>query len=90
LKSFYAAGRAAAGYFFLFGQKNVTKKKAAPEPPKAPALLAPAGREPNSPSAKRRARLRHRLATPPAEAPMLGGGYVSQRQQQHRLAKSGI
>ena len=28
-----AAGRAAAGYFFLFGQEKVTKKKAAPEPP---------------------------------------------------------
>mgnify|MGYP003423340196 CR=1 FL=1 len=60
-----AAGRAAAGYFFLSGQEKVTKKKAAPEPPTPPALLAPAGREPNSPSAKSRARLRHRLATPP-------------------------
>ena len=29
-----AAGRAAAGYFFLFDQEKVTKKKAAPEPPK--------------------------------------------------------
>jgi hypothetical protein len=32
-----------AGHFFLFGQEKVTKKKAAPEPPKAPALLAEAG-----------------------------------------------
>jgi len=46
-----AAGRAAAGYFFLFGQEKVTKKKAAPEPPKSPALLASSGREPNSPNA---------------------------------------
>ena len=51
LKSFYAAGRAAAGYFFLSGQEKVTKKKAAPEPPKPPALLASTGREPNSPNA---------------------------------------
>jgi hypothetical protein len=51
LNSKGAAGRAAAGYFFLFGQEKVTKKKAAPEPPKPPALLASTGREPNSPNA---------------------------------------
>jgi hypothetical protein len=37
LNRYDAAGRAAAGYFFLFGctfgQEKVTKKKAAPEPP---------------------------------------------------------
>jgi hypothetical protein len=60
-----AAIRAAAGYSSLFAQRRVARRKHAPEPPKPPALLAPAGREPNSPSAKRRARLRHRLATPP-------------------------
>jgi len=46
-----AASAPQAGHFFLFGQEKVTKKKAAPEPPKPPALLAPAGREPNSPNA---------------------------------------
>jgi len=85
-----AAGRAAAGYFFLFGQEKVTKKKAAPEPPTPPALLAPAGREPNSPSAKSAPGSDTGSRHPPAEAPMLGGGYGSQRQQQHRSPKSGI
>jgi hypothetical protein len=65
LEKLRAASAPQAGHFFLSGQEKVTKKKAAPEPPKTPALLAPAGREPNSPSAKRRARLRHRLATSP-------------------------
>jgi len=63
--SFDAASRAAAGYLSLLVQRKVTQRKHAPEPPKPPALLAPAGREPNSPSAKKRARLRHRLATSP-------------------------
>ncbi len=62
---FDAAGRAAAGYFLLLAQEKVTKEKGNPEPPKPPALLASTGREPNSPSAKSRARLRHRLATSP-------------------------
>ena len=42
VNGFDAAGRAAAGYFFLSGQEKVTKKKAAPEPPTPPALLAEA------------------------------------------------
>ena len=60
-----AASAPQAGYFSLLVQRKVTKRKHTPEPPKPPALLAPTGREPNSPSAKSRARLRHRLATPP-------------------------
>jgi hypothetical protein len=104
LKSFDAAGRTAAGYFFLFGQEKVTKKKAAPELPKSPALLAPAGREPNSPNASVSDKTSERseqgyFFAPdsdtgsrnlPAEAAMPGGGYGSRRQQQHRLPKSGI
>ena len=90
LKSFYAAGRAAAGYFFLFGQEKVTKKKAAPEPPKPPALLAPAGREPNSPCAQIALSSDTGSRNHPAEAAMLGGGYGSQRQKQHLSPKSGI
>jgi hypothetical protein len=43
LEGFRAASAPHAGYFFLFGQEKVTKKKAAPEPPKPPALLAEAG-----------------------------------------------
>jgi hypothetical protein len=80
LNSIDAARRAAAGYFFLFGQEKVTKKKAAPEPPKPPALLAPAGREPNSPSAKNAPGSDTGSRNLPAEAAMLGGGYGSQRQ----------
>ena len=98
-----AASAPQAGHFFLSGQEKVTKKKAAPEPPTPPALLAPAGREPNSPNASVSDKTSERseqgffLApgsdtgsrNPPAEAAMLGGGYGSQRQQQHRLPKSG-
>jgi hypothetical protein len=51
LNSNDAASRAAAGYFLLLAQEKVTKEKGNPEPPKPPALLAPAGREPNSPNA---------------------------------------
>ena len=90
--------------FSCSAKKNVTKKKAAPEPPKPPALLAPAGREPNSPNASVSDKTSERseqdyFVAPgsdtgsrhlPAEAAMLGGGYGSQRQQQHRLPKSGI
>jgi len=46
-----AASRAAAGYLSLLVQRKVTQRKHAPEPPKPPALLASAGREPNSPNA---------------------------------------
>ena len=51
VNGFDAARRAAAGYLSLLVQRKVTQRKHAPEPPKPPALLAPAGREPNSPSA---------------------------------------
>jgi len=104
LEGFDAAGRAAAGYFLLLAQEKVTKEKGNPEPPKPPALLAPAGREPNSPSASVSDKTSEHseqgffLAPgsdtgsrhPPAEAAMLGGGYGSQRQMQHRSPKSGI
>ena len=104
LNGFDAAGRAAAGYFLLLAQEKVTKEKGNPEPPTPPALLAPAGREPNSPSASvsdntsERSEQGYFFApgsdtgsrTLPAEAAMLGGGYGSQRQQQEQLPKSGI
>ena len=99
-----AASRAAAGYLSLLVQRKVTQRKHAPEPPTPPALLASAGREPNSPSVRVSDKTSEcgeqgfflalgsdtgsRL--PPAEAPMLGGGYGSQRQQQHQVPKSGI
>jgi len=90
LKNLRAASAPQAGHFFLSGQEKVTKKKAAPEPPKPPALLASTGREPNSPSAKNALGSDTGSRLPPAEAAMLGGGYGSQRQKQHRLPKSGI
>jgi len=90
LKSNDAARRAAAGYFLLLAQEKVAKEKGNPEPPKPPALLTSAGREPNSPSAKNAPGSDTGSRLPPAEAAMLGGGYGSQRQQQHRLPKSGI
>jgi hypothetical protein len=49
---FIAGPAPRAGYFLLLAQEKVTKEKDTPEPPKIPALLAPAGR---SPSAERRA-----------------------------------
>ncbi len=71
-----AAGRAAAGYLSLLVQRKVTERKHAPEPPTPPALLAPAGREPNSPSAEPRASGSNTGSrTLPAGAAMLGGGY---------------
>ena len=79
-----AAGRAAAGYLSLLVQRKVTQRKHAPEPPTPPALLAPAGREPNSPSAKSRARLRHRLATPP------GRGCDARRRLRVPTSKPGV
>ncbi len=85
LKNLIAASAPQAGYFFLFGQEKVTKKKAAPEPPTPPALLAPAGREPNSPSAKNAPGSDTGSRHLPAEAAMLGGGYGSQRQNQQQL-----
>jgi hypothetical protein len=75
--------RTAGAVLFFACAKKSTQKKAHPEPPKAPPLLAPAGRSPNSPSANNALRARHRLATPPAVAAMLGGGYGIERQ--HRI-----
>jgi len=104
LNSNAAASRAAAGYLSLLVQRKVTQRKHAPEPPKTPALLASAGREPNSPSASvsdktsERSEQGYFLALGsdtgsrnlPAEAAMLGGGYGSQRQQQlHRSEIAG-
>jgi hypothetical protein len=74
----------------LLAQEKVTKEKGNPEPPKPPALLASAGREPNSPSAKNALGSDTGSRLPPAEAAMLGGGYGSQRQQQQWSPKSGI
>ena len=88
LNGFDAASRAAAGYFLLLAQEKVTKEKGNPEPPKTPALLASSGREPNSPSAKTALGSDTGSRNLPAEAAMLGGGYGSQRQKQHRLPKS--
>jgi len=76
--------------FSYSAKKNVTKKKAAPEPPTPPALLAPTGREPNSPSAQNAPGSDTGSRNLPAEAAMLGGGYGSRRQQQHLSSKSGI
>jgi hypothetical protein len=95
-----AARRAAAGYLSLLVQRKVTQRKHAPEPPKAPALLAPAGREPNSPSASVSDKTSEHSEQcffiapgsdtgsrrPPAEAAMLGGGYGSQRQR-HKMKR---
>jgi hypothetical protein len=79
LKSFDAAPAPQAAYFSLLVQREVGKRKHAPEPPKAPALLAPAGREPNSPAAgKRRSGSNTGSRLPPAGAAMLGGGYGSE------------
>jgi len=90
LNSNDAARRAAAGYLSLLVQRKVTQRKHTPEPPTPPALLAPAGREPNSPSAQNAPGSDTGSRLPPAEAAMLGGGYGSQRQKQHRLPKSEI
>jgi len=88
-KGFDAARRAAAGYFLLLAQEKVTKEKGNPEPPTPPVLLASAGREPNSPSAKTAPGSDTGSRNHPAEAAMLGGGYGSQRQMQQQLPKSG-
>ena len=99
-----AAGRAAAGYLSLLVQRKVTQRKHAPEPPKPPALLAPAGREPNSPSVRvsdktsERSEQGYFIAPgsdtgsrhPPAEAAMLGGGYGSQRQRHKMKHLTGV
>ena len=85
-----AASAPQAGYFSLLVQRKVTKRKHTPEPPTPPALLAPAGREPNSPSAKNALGSDTGSRLPPAEAAMLGGGYGSQRQKQQRFPKSGV
>jgi hypothetical protein len=104
LNRYDAASRAAAGYFLLLAQQKVTKEKGNPEPPTPPALLAPSGREPNSPNASVSDKTSERseqgfFIAPgsdtgsrhlPAEAAMLGGGYGSQRQNQHRSPKDGI
>ena len=78
-----AASAPRAGYFSLLVQRKVTQRKHAPEPPKPPALLASSGREPNSPSAKYALGSITGSRNHPTEAAMLGGGYGSQRQQQH-------
>jgi len=80
LEKLIAASAPQAGYFSLLVQRKVTKRKHTPEPPKPPALLASAGREPNSPSAKTAPGSDTGSRLPPAEAAMLGGGYGSQRQ----------
>jgi len=80
LEKLRAASAPQAGYFSLLVQRKVTKRKHTPEPPTPPALLAPAGREPNSPSAKNAPGSDTGSRHPPAEAAMLGGGYGSQRQ----------
>ena len=90
VNDFDAAGRAAAGYFSLLVQRKVTKRKHTPEPPKPPALLAPAGREPNSPGANNAPGSDTGSRRPPAEAAMLGGGYGSQRQNQHCSPKGEV
>jgi hypothetical protein len=76
--------------FSCSAKKKVTKKKAAPEPPNPPALLASAGREPNSPSAKNAPGSDTGSRNLPAEAAMLGGGYGSQSQRHHQSPKTGI
>jgi hypothetical protein len=103
-KKLIATSAPHAGYFSLLVQRKVTKRKHTPEPPKPPALLAPAGREPNSPNAQvsdktgKHSEQGFFLALgsdtgsrlPPTEAPMLGGGYGSRSQQQQPLPKSRI
>jgi hypothetical protein len=73
-----AASAPRAGYFSLLVQRKVTKRKHTPEPPKPPALLAPAGRAPNSPGANNALGSDTGSRLPPAEAAMLGGGYGSE------------
>jgi hypothetical protein len=104
VNGFDAAGRAAAAYLSLLVQRKVSERKHAPEPPKTPALLASAGREPNSPSVRVSDKTSERseqgffLASgsdtgsrnPPGEAAILGGGYGSPRQKQRQLPKSGV
>jgi hypothetical protein len=104
LNGFDAANRAAAGYFFLFGQEKCNQKEGRPGAADTPALLAPAGREPNSPNAQVSDKASERSEQgffitpgsdtgsrhPPAEAAMLGGGYGSRRQKQQQFPKSGI
>jgi len=68
---------ARGGLPFFARAKKGNPKKARPGAAETPALLAPAGREPNSPSAKTALGSDTGSRNLPAEAAMLGGGYGS-------------
>ena len=81
-----AASRAAAGYLSLLVQRKVTQRKHAPEPPKNTCASRRRRGLPDGTSMCRwqvRAPGANRAdARPdPPSAPMLGGGYGSQRQK---------